>query len=211
MTQACHWLSTGCPWTCPAPCQGSWAHFVHKSQQHTAFPMRLPQHVQCNKGQNLHVLSVPKNQHQVLSWIETTGDKYFHLQHFAQTKSNWKSHFQKCKWNKTWLSVCEWGSLFFFSWRFFPCCRLGVGVSCCIGLFFPPFFFFYIGFAVPLLPIFAIVCTIDKNIHLAGSILIHFIVEHIQEEKTYQMNQKWSVLKVNTRASTGKNPQYQYI
>lgn len=34
---------------------------------------------------------------------------------------------------------------------------------------------------MPLLPIFATVCTIDKNIHLAGSILIHFIVEHIQE------------------------------
>lgn len=212
VTQACHWLSTACPWTRTAPCQGSWAHFVHQGQQHTAFPTRFPQHVQCNSGQNLHTLNVTKNEHRVLSWMVTTGGKYFHLQHFAQTKSNCKSHFQKCKWNKTWLSVCEWGSLcLFFSWRFLPCCRLGFGVSCWLGFFFFNFLFFlYIGFSVPLLPIFAIVCTIDKNIHLAGSILIHFIVEDIQEEKTYQMNQKSSVLKVNTRASTGKNPQYQY-
>lgn len=49
--------------------------------------------------------------------------------------------------------------------------------------------FCYVGFAVALL-LFAIVCTIDKNIHLAGSLLIHFIAEQIQEEKTYKMDQK---------------------
>lgn len=40
-------------------------------------------------------------------------------------------------------------------------------------LFCVLFVFLILGFAMPLLPIFAIACTIDKNIHLAGIILTH--------------------------------------
>lgn len=76
--------------------------------------------------------------------------------------------------------------LFFFllKWSsFFSCYSLGFDVS---GFFLS---FRYLGFVVPLL-LSATVCIIDKNIHLAGSLLIHFIAEHIQEKKTYQMDQK---------------------
>lgn len=77
--------------------------------------------------------------------------------------------------NRTWLSS------FFFSTGVlsFPAIGFSLGFGA-LGFFFLSFC--YVGFAVPLL-LFATVCTIDKNIHLAGSLLIHFLVEHIQEEK----------------------------
>lgn len=113
--------------------------FFKWGQWDMAFSTGLCCHVQYKNCQSLHVFDAMNKANQLLSWRETTGCKYFHVQHFAPKKSDWKNQLQKCKWNKNWLFVCEQNmALFFFllNWSsFFSCYSLGFGVS---GFF--PFF-----------------------------------------------------------------------
>lgn len=62
--------------------------FPERGQRDVAFSTGLRCHAQCKSCQRLHVFGVTNKENQVLSGMETTGCKYFHLQHFAQRKSD---------------------------------------------------------------------------------------------------------------------------
>lgn len=143
--------------------------FHRTSLPHTVQELPVPPRVWCNKQRK--PAAELKGNHRVKIFSFTTFcPKKIRSKKINSKSANEKKNIGFSSVNTTWLS-------FLLNWSiFFSCYSLGFGVS---GFFLS---FCYVGFAVPLL-LFATVCTIDKNIHLAGSLLIHFIAEHIQEDQ----------------------------